>query len=92
MSNLLVQLSFIIPSNFLLHKDELRAKQRFAHIMAIRFASAVHRDLLHTLIPPNVLKFVTDHNNSEPGPDTSLLSAQVPPPRARKTKPTTRDP
>jgi hypothetical protein len=89
LSNLLVQLSFIIPSNFLMHKDEIRAKQRFANIMAIRFAAAVHRDLLYTLIPPSVLKFVTDQTNnsdSEPGPDTSLFSAQVPLPRTQNPK------
>ena len=55
--------------------DEARAKQQFAYIMAIRFASAVHRDLLHTLIPPDVLAFVTDRGDADQ--HNKLLPAQA---------------
>ena len=63
-ANLLVQLGFIIPETILMRKEETRAKQHFAYIMAIQFASAVHQDLLHTLIPPDVLAFVTDRGDA----------------------------
>ena len=60
LANLVVQFAFLIPENVLLRMDEARAKQQFAYIMAIRLASAVQRDLLHTLIPPKVLSDVTN--------------------------------
>ena len=75
LANLVLSLAMIIPEKIFLRKEETRAKQHFAYIMTIRFASAVHRDLLHTLIPPNVLKFVTDA--SEAGPNKTLLTTQA---------------
>ena len=77
LANLLVQLGFIIPETILMRKEETRAKQHFAYIMAIQFASAVHRDLLHTLIPPAVLTFLTDRGDADSSQHNTLLSAQA---------------
>ena len=74
LANLVLQLAMIIPCKILMRREETRAKTNFAYIMTIRFASEVHKDLLHTLIPPHVLKFITDAG--EAGPNKTLLSAQ----------------
>ena len=74
LANLVLQLAMIIPCTILMRREETRAEQNFAYIMTIRFASEVHKHLLHTLIPPNVLKFIT--GAGEAGPNKALPSAQ----------------
>ena len=56
--------------------EEKQQKGSFATLQATRFASAVNRDLLHTLIPPNVLNHM-EFNNSNNRTDDSDETVQT---------------
>jgi len=56
----LLQATLSISATLLCDMEEKREQANFAVLMAIRFASTMNRDLLHTLIPPNVFKKLTN--------------------------------
>jgi len=55
----LLQATLSISATLLCDMEEKREQANFAVLMAIRFASTINRDLLHTLIPPNVFRKLT---------------------------------
>ena len=61
---LMMQLAAAVSASLLCHWNEKNAKEDFARSIAIRFASQTNQNLLHTLIPPDVLKkFNFDQHN-----------------------------
>lgn len=73
--SLMLQTTAAVSASLLCQWKERHAKREFAQVVAMRFAAYTKQNLLHTLIPPNVLKKLSgDKHNAYPAQPISMCT------------------